>query len=305
MLNSLEKTGIIRYSSLKGRSTFIGGDYLTKVNKTIADKFYTYMQHEIRILGLKDVPDEILQPEFMFNVAIRTIEVAKNSTVLRVGACMGQLSNDDIAYESDGAHTNLVRAIVDWALDTIYGWGNPTPNHSRRIFNEAVLIHDLPENETGDTPDNGTRNEKEKRRMEKKYFNYLLQRYDTHRAVSISQLLEEMETKSTEDGRLLYVADKTAAIFMQLGYEACGIIPYALTTDTRITKSKINSKAAEICEIPYNNGHLLSEMFTVDYFIIRDLVQHDDSGFFTALLVMLTLIVHNKWYDWRIADYKL
>ena len=39
------------------------------------------------------------------------------------------------------------------------------------------------------------------------------------------------------------------------------------------------------------------------YLQMRKLVQYDDTGFFTALIVMYTLQIHNYWYSWREADY--
>ena len=58
------------------------------------------------------------------NTTIRLLEIAKNSTVLRCGLVLGNVTTDKIAYESDGAHTNLMRALVKYAMDFVYGWGN-------------------------------------------------------------------------------------------------------------------------------------------------------------------------------------
>ncbi|MBR2837089.1 hypothetical protein IKE79_01890 [Candidatus Saccharibacteria bacterium] len=59
-----------------------------------------------------------------------------------------------------------------------------------------------------------------------------------------------------------------------------------------------------LCEFTQGGYCRISEMWTTDFFRIRKIVNLDDSGFFTALLVMCTLLVHGHWYNWREADYR-
>ena len=60
----------------------------------------------------------------------------------------------------------------------------------------------------------------------------------------------------------------------------------------------------EICG-PHKSGfYKASEMWTIDHLKIRELIRLDDDGFFTALIVMYTLMVNGKWYSWREKDYR-
>ena len=44
-------------------------------------------------------------------------------------------------------------------------------------------------------------------------------------------------------------------------------------------------------------------MWAVDFFKMRKFNELDGSGFFTAIIVMYTLIVKGHWYTWREKDY--
>ena len=58
-----------------------------------------------------------------------------------------------------------------------------------------------------------------------------------------------------------------------------------------------------ICERLDGNYRRASEMWTIDYLKLRRRIQFDDSGFFTSILVMYTLMVNKTWYNWRERDY--
>lgn len=269
-------------------------------------KFLKIMDKEAR-LNYKRLPkwsNKLNNPLVIKGVATRVLEIAKNSAVIRVGVKTGHLTKDNTAYESDGAHTNLVRALVDYALDFIYGWNNSPPFYDRREMGEAVLRHDLPENETGDTADNNSHDEAEKRKHDKEYQKAFSTHYPDEQFLHtyrIETLLDEMETKISEEGRILYSADKVAAIIAMLAYESIGKRPYVGINDDSM--SELNKTELKLCEIDENNEVLLSELFTADYLEGRDLIRYDDSGFFTAILIMTTIIVHEKWYDWREKKY--
>lgn len=246
----------------------------------------------------------LFEPSYFINVARRVLEIAKNGTISRCGNYVGHLSISDSTYESDGSHTNLMRALVNYAFDYIYGWDISPPTYNRREIDEAVLLHDLPENETGDTPDNGSRDETAKMQHDKTYYEDFLHMYAPYESNScfyISKLLQEMEDKSTEEGRILYVADKLSAIIMMLAYDELGLYPHAFPDDEFI--SDINRAEMNLCEMRHNDGYLLSELWTVDFLYARELAKFDDSGFFLAILVMTTLLVHGKWYHWREGQY--
>lgn len=256
-------------------------------------------------MGLPSAQNVFLSnPARFANFARRILEVAKNGTILRCCGPMGHLTNDAIAYESDGAHANLVREIADCALDSLYGWGENTPIYTRYEIEKAALWHDLPENETGDSPDNGTRNEAAKATEEQNYFNDYANLHSAEESIScfyIVRLLDEMRGKSTEEGRILYLADKLAAIITVLAYDDLGLYPHAYPDDPDI--SEINLAEMKICQAQENGSYLLSELWTNDFLFVRELTRYDDSGFFTALLVMATLLVHGQWYPWREAHY--
>ena len=244
----------------------------------------------------------IFQPLQMENIACRLLEVAKNSTVLRCGNNMAGLTNDKMAYESDGAHANLMRATMDCALDYYFGWGAPTLRYERRVINEAILLHDLPENVTGDTPDNRARDENKKRIREKLYLEEFFTKYSLFdQTRRVEQLLIEMEEKSSLEGRMLYLADKLSAITMMLCYDAAGLNPRIDPNDPllgRITKAE-----RDLCTRLPDGKILLSELWTVDFLRGREHYKLDDTGYFTRLLVMQTLLTHKRWYKWRKAQY--
>lgn len=274
----------------------IFSDYLRIINK----------EFDMEIRGGRDkCLVELQDPDLVLGISRRMLEIARNSTVLRFGNRAGHLTQDKIAYESDGAHTNLVMALVDCVLDMIYGWGNNPPNYDRREITEAVRMHDLPENETGDTPDNLSRDETQKLNEDFHYFEDFLNlhpKHDSSHTHYVKKLLGEMEYRTSEEGRIIYLADKLAAIIMMLYYDQAGLYPYALENDPNI--SEINRVEMKLCELHFGKGYLLSEMWSIDFVFARELVKFDDTGFFTAVLVMTTLLVHNKWYAWREEQYE-
>jgi hypothetical protein len=46
------------------------------------------------------------------------------------------------------------------------------------------------------------------------------------------------------------------------------------------------------------------EMWTADFLAIRRLMDYDDYGYFTGLLIAYTLACRGEWYTWREKDYK-
>lgn len=118
-------------------------------------------------------------------------------------------------------------------------------------------------------------------------------------------LLAEMEGKNSPTGRMLYCADKLALIIISLCYDEAEIPPTRHPSDPNITER--DRREMLTCGYHPNDDDIYyaSEMWTVDYFKIRRLNQYDDTGSFTALLIMCTLICNGEWYAWRKQDYKL
>ena len=272
----------------------------------IARQYQSIMQEEAK---LSQNSWEYFDPQDMWNTTQRIIAYATSSTVLRSYNWNYGLTDPDarLAFESVGAHTNLMMAIVDEALRHHYGprFQCTSDGFTHLEIAEAVRRHDLQENESGDTPDDGNRDEIAKQTREEQFqedFGRLYSSRETLFDKQIRKLLSGMEDKSLPTYRLLYLGDKNSAIENVLACDARGEYPAKCITDDNLTNRDIEEM--RICELKIRrNTYLASEMWTVDYLKTRRLVRFDDYGFFTSLLVMHTLQAHGKWYSWREADY--
>lgn len=273
---------------------------------SIFDYYKYIMEKEARLRTGRttrycDLPIE--PPPQMADTTKRILEIAKNNTILRSGNRTGHLTTATMAYESDGGHTNLVRSLVKYGFENYSIRSNYISTYKDYFIDEAVTWHDLPENETGDIPDNRNRNEAEKLQQENAYFE---QELKSPNKDTTMQLLREMQDKSSPEGRILYVADKLSAIIMMLVYDKLAYdhlchYPHVYTDEKSI--SKIDQKEIDMCQKRPNGSILLSELWTVDFLYGRKIVNYDDGGFYTAILVMATLLVHNEWYEWREKQY--
>lgn len=256
------------------------------------------------------------------------VEVAKNSLVPRSYIKKYGLSDTEeyaiardskkipILHESVAAHTNLLCALVDRAITLTYGpdFGEPgcdfertSDGYTYREIMEAIRLHDLPENDIGDIPDDGSFNEEEKSLLELEYYKErIYSKYagrDYFFKHRVFKLIEDMHSKKQSTGRLLYVADKTAAILMALVYDSLGLMP---TIDGSMPElSRKDVAEIGLCDFEYNGHYKASEIWTIDFFHIRKINELDDTNFFTAIIVLYTLIVNGRWYDWREDDYNL
>ena len=274
----------------------------------IARQYYKIMAEEAK---LSDQNWDIVEAKEMFNTTLQIAEIAKSATVLRSYVYFCNIASVDTqAHESDGAHTNLMSALIDRFWQYYYGPDAhyAEDGYSYRDLIEATRRHDLPENDTGDIPDNGNRDEYAKSFQEHGYqrqFAQLSPSRSTDSEKRIRRALLEMEGKTSLSGKLLYIADKSAALIMALCYDSLGQPPYRSDTDPCITERE--QQELGLCDYQVSKvsspACFTSEMWTMDYFQMRKLVQYDDTGFFTALIVMYTLQIHNYWYSWREADY--
>ena len=189
-----------------------------------------------------------------------------------------------VAPESVGAHTFAMVALVNKALDFIYGenFMFTNENYSRREILEAVMRHDLPENKIGDIPDDGTRNDKTEGRIEKLYWKNLGQ-YSEDKAyeTKVYKLLREMQNKSSDAGRLIHVADKTVAILRTLFEDELGC-PAEMRIDYKNASEK-DKKAMTMCDNVKNGKCRASEMWTISYFKLKRDILFDRTGYFTHL----------------------
>ncbi len=253
----------------------------------------------------------ILDAPEIKNLTWRILETAKSSTVPRSYVKKYHMSLGELGFESVGAHTNLVVQLVTSSLRYIQNQAyGPVPmfdGFSLFEIIEAVQLHDLAENETGDIPDDGARDEKEKQAVEAKYFRHYTLTYPDSEILfqdHVLELLDQFEKKSTTLGRLIYSADKIAATLIALVYDKTSTPPIVPVDDQNL--SPRDRETIKICEIEGRDQPFFihaSEMWTADYLCGRKLCEYDDFGFFTAILVMATLMYHDKWYEWREEDY--
>ena len=221
----------------------------------------------------------------------------------------------DIAYESVSAHTNLVKALVDRALAYCYDsdFHRTKDGYTYREIMAVIERHDLPENILGDIADNGERPDTELANIERLYqrqFAGFSPMFEEEFERNVSNLYRDYEEKRGHTGKLIYGADKLAAILVTLGYDSIGKSP--VLSSAREDASAKEKRAMELCQ--YREHHVggptgeyylcrASEMWTIDYLKYRELQQYDETGLFTACLIMETLIVNEEWYSWREESY--
>ena len=166
---------------------------------------------------------------------------------------------------------------------------------------EVVRLHDMAENVTGDLPDNGNRDEQRKNRHELRYLKDYLEVFSgkgKDLRIKISRLFQEMQNQTSPTGKMIYLADKVAALIITLCLDHLGHPPMILEdSDYASERDRQEMTMCDFCSDFH--AYKASEMWAVDFFVMRDLVRFDEDFFFTAILVMATLMVNGKWYSWR------
>lgn len=283
----------------------------------ILREYQRVIEYEYELQGRNDLGVSMFVREArgVEKLCRRLIEIAKSSLVPRSYLKKYHLTDEKIVFESVAAHTNLVAALVDNALMYEYGpdfgevgseFPETTDGYSPRVIAEVVRLHDLPENEIGDIPDDGARDEAEKEARERDYFSRYLKDYPswaTPFREKVRKLLLEMEEKVLPTGRLLYAADKLAAMIITLTCDSLGCMPMLHREAPSVSGRDVAEMDTCDPHGDFGDWHKASEMWTIDFLSIRKLCQYDDTGFFTAVLIMTTLIVNGRWYDWREKEY--
>ena len=270
----------------------------------IYNLYETVIRQEYNLAG-KKWNTRVLHPENIYGIAKQIIEVGASSSVSRSYNTLHHISNAKYAPESVSAHTNLMSTIVDRAIAFNYFHEANWPEFSYREIMEAVRRHDLPENIIGDIPDDGKRNDKQLFLEEEAYWRNFSSYYPDgldNVEINVLILLIEMTNHTGEIGRLLYSADKVSAIIAVLAYDSIGFPPVRRVNDRKM--SNLEKKCILHCGLKNEIVAKASEIWTCAYLCIRKQVKYDESGFMTALLVMITLIVNDEWYDWRFRDYQ-
>lgn len=237
--------------------------------------------------------------------ALQLSEIAFSALVPRVYITRYQLTKTNEVFESVSSHTNLLMALVDQALTFQYGPDFTITNDgfTYREIMEAIRRHDLPENSFGDQPDNGERDDENLAKYENSYWRQFTKFSSPNRSIfesKVNSLLISMREQTTETGRLLHVADKAAAVFMALCCDEKQKIPTmsiddpaasaAEQADMKLCENKVSSNGVLLCRA--------SEMWTIDFFN-RQFNKMDHTGFFTSLIMMKTIMLYGKWYNWR------
>lgn len=252
---------------------------------------------------------DIPPSDSVFHICNQLEQTIRSCFVLRANSRSPYRNSPALTPETISAHTSIMRKLVDSFMSYTYGPeldSSVIPGgYTYREVVEAISRHDLPENDTGDTPDNNNRNEAEKNRIEaewwKKYATYSLASdylFDKH----VNKLLSEMVHKSTTMGRILYVADKLSAILSSLYLDKYDLHPPRMSPRSRHA-TLLDREEMSFCDHLDDKGYKASEMWTIDFLKLRKRVKYDDTGFFTAVLVMYTMMVNQKWYTWRECDY--
>ena len=273
----------------------------------VVDKFLDIMSSEKQFFPKFDVRI-INNANDFFNITSQILELGYLALVPRIYITRYNMAKDYPAFESVGAHTLLVETMVDRALAFKYdpGFKRTSDRFKYREIMEAIRRHDLPELIISDQPDNGTRDDKKLAKDEHRYwrfFSKLSPKREMDFEKKVNSLLLNMQNRHSITGRMLYVADKASLIIMALCCDHKKVAPVMHLNDPTASTNKITDM--HTCDHCNKNGYFNgSEMWTVNFLKTRKLYQYDDSGFFTALIVMATLATHdNKWYRWRERDY--
>lgn len=121
--------------------------------------------------------------------------------------------------ESDLEHTAGMTALT--SLVAMYYPELIRPSEMP-LFLMAAQLHEIGEVELGDLPDDGTRDEKHKCRVEQKVMDRYLKDLPEPYNTELALFFLEFQHRSTRRGRILYCLDKLEAVFQGLIYEKEG-----------------------------------------------------------------------------------
>lgn len=281
------------------------------------------MQEELKVRLANGYPviqeglpfNVVNSPEEIHTMVWRLYEGAQQEFVSRSYNTRYNLTKEKIVYESVAAHTNLMNTLVTHALDYTYGGQEfgmanglqtTVDGYTYREIVEATRMHDLPENEIGDIPDNGARDETKKVQDEFRYFQRYLDSYvresDSRFRCRVLDLLQHMYNQDSPTGKLLFLADKVSAFIATLCLDR--FIKMPMMNRYSSEASERDQLEMSNCDYVYNGAYFsASEMWTMDFLAIRKTVELDETMFFTAVLVMATILSHGEWYSWRNRDY--
>lgn len=117
-----------------------------------------------------------------------------------------------------------------------------------------------------------------------------------------SRDFSETELLSFSTGRLIYLSERTAEIILALTMDMLTPEP-PMVAENSTRASELERREMRLCDFSYKGKCKISEMMSIDFFALRKFVDYDENLFFTALILMCTLIVNNCWYSWRELQY--
>lgn len=287
---------------------------MKKCPKNFRPEYLKVLNTEAKRLGFLIYP-QLLDTDLVYNIAKYITEVTRSSQELRSGEIQCGIASDTTrTYESVGAHTNLVRTLIQQYLVTMYGHKlpigfalkHPIRCTRRRLTKKHLFsllflldilatIHDFPENEYGDIADDGNRDEQLKIAREHQYLKKIKELcvtiYGKKVTNKVFELYNEFEDKSSPIGRAMYCADKVAAILYYINSDKNGNYAYVKPEDVK--KSATNTQSVRFCE-ETPNGYRLSDLWKNDYSRTRHLIRYDEDLFFISIIIMMNIIVHGE-----------
>ena len=187
--------------------------------------------------------------------------------------------------ESDLEHTagmqNLIRLIHFFFPEII-------PDTQLHDYLFGAELHELGEIATGDIPDDGNRNEREKDRIERlKIRNYLSKLPEPYRSQG-ELIFDEFQKRNTSFGQILYCIDKTEAILQGLVYENHG--------RPGILKNKPIVSTNDIIYAQKTNSFSLVDIFALSFF--EKAKEYTNIVFFGKLIKTATIDVRGMPFEW-------
>lgn len=219
------------------------------------------------------------EPEYILSQVVQLFEIADASIIPETYIKKYHLRTDEHTLESIYTQVNLVYAIFSRALANLSYHvdlsEDKTDDYQLKKLShytlgeiiEAIILYYLPNNQTS----------------------------------SSSELLKDIRPDGSLIGQMLYLSSKTAVIITALIYDSRNLsVKMSIEQCAAFSQGYFGITR---CDFHKDNYYKSSEVRTMDFFEIRQLTKCDHTGYFTAIIIMATLIVNNTWYAWRKIAY--
>ena len=190
-------------------------------------------------------------------------------------------------HESNSSHTNLTLSILDAALIYLFGGDDydlvnlPEGYDYRDIINTAKRLNLFYNKFENPTPE----------QIQKYEITHSLYvpSWNERRELEIKRLLRETRGQSSEIGRIIFLSDIVADIVY---HTESNVLDPVIVASRKIAKDE-----SVHYDYKYRGGFYVSEILAKEYF--DKFAKYDDHGFFTAIVVMITLQTNGRWFSWR------